>query len=236
MHMLRQPRARRRLRKTEMNQLIIGNKNYSSWSLRPWLLLKEKGIPFSETRIPLYQESSEKSLLQHSPSGKVPAFVHNGFTVWDSLAICEYIADCYPEKKCWPETVDARGYARSISNEMHSGFPEIRNSLPMNCRARMQFIDITEELRDEIARVCEIWRTCRERFPAAGDFLFGSFSIADAMYAPVVLRFNSYGIGVGAAEQDYMAAVLSLDSLKSWVAAAIAEKEVITDAEIELYG
>ncbi len=219
-----------------MNHLFIGNKNYSSWSLRPWLLLREKGIPFSETRIPLYQEDSERALLQHSPSGKVPAFVHHGFTVWDSLAICEYIADIYPEKKCWPEAVDARGFARSISNEMHSGFFAIRNNLPMNCRTKMQFKDITEELSYEIARICEIWRTCRERFPAAGDFLFGPFSIADAMYAPVVLRFQSYGISVGTAEQDYMAAVLSLDGLQSWIAAAIAEREVITDAEIEAYG
>ncbi len=219
-----------------MNHLIIGNKNYSSWSLRPWLLLKEKGIPFEETRIPLYQEGSEKSLLQHSPSGKVPAFVHNGFTVWDSLAICEYIADIHPEKRCWPEAVDARGFARSISSEMHSGFFAIRNSLPMNCRTQTQCTDISEELRAEIARVCEIWRACRERFPAAGDFLFGSFSIADAMYAPVVLRFKTYGIRVPATERNYMAAVLSLDSLKAWIAAAIAEKEDITDADIAAYG
>ncbi len=219
-----------------MNRLIIGNKNYSSWSLRPWLLLKVKGIPFKETRIPLYQEGSEKALLQYSPSGKVPVFVDNGFTVWDSLAICEYIADCYPEKRCWPEAPDVRGYARSISCEMHSGFFEIRNSLPMDCRTHTQVKNIKENLRDEIARVCEIWRTCKEKFKAEGNFLFGPFSIADAMYAPVVLRFNSYGIIVGAIEQDYMAAVLSLDSLKNWITAGKAEKETITDSDIELYG
>ena len=175
-----------------MNHLIIGNKNYSSWSLRPWLLLKEKGISFEETKIPLYIEGSKEQLLKYSPSGKVPALTHDGTTVWDSLAICEYISELYPEKGCWPEETEARALARSISNEMHSGFFAIRNTLHMNCRKKIIFAQITPELEADIKRICETWRFCRDKYSQAGEFLFGSFSIADAMYAPIVLRFNSY--------------------------------------------
>jgi glutathione S-transferase len=215
-----------------MNHLIIGNKNYSSWSLRPWLLLKELGISFRETKIPLYLEGSKEELLQHSPSGKVPAFSHNGFTVWDSLAICEYIADIYPEKPCWPASPEVRGLARSISNEMHSGFFEIRNQLPMNCKANITLKKITPELQSEIDRISQIWHTFREKFSRDGEFLFGSFSIADAMYAPVVLRFNSYGIHVGDSAKNYMEAILSLGGIKSWIEDAKAEKEVISECEV----
>ncbi|PXX93826.1 glutathione S-transferase [Marinobacter vulgaris] len=216
-----------------LNQLIIGNKNYSSWSLRPWLLLRELDIPFSEVKIPLYAEGSKEELLQYSPSGKVPAFCHESVTVWDSLAICEFVVDLYPEKNCWPLQLKDKAYARSISNEMHSGFFAIRNSLPMNCRKKMVFKNISESLKSDIDRVCEIWRICREKHPESGPFLFGDFSIADAMYAPIVLRFNSYGIPVGDTENDYMNTILSLSSLKEWVAEGIAEKEFLADCELE---
>lgn len=216
-----------------MGHLIIGNKNYSSWSLRPWLLLKVKGIAFTETKIPLYIESSKEKLMSYSPSGKVPAFEHNSNTVWDSLAICEYVAELYPEAGCWPDNQADRSVARSISHEMHSGFFEIRNALPMNCRLSRPREELSEALQTDIQRVCDIWRGCRERFSAKGAFLFGEFSIADAMYAPVVLRFQSYGIDVGPVERAYMDLILSLPELGSWVAEAVLEEEVIEGFEVE---
>ncbi|AOY90332.1 glutathione S-transferase [Marinobacter salinus] len=216
-----------------LNRLVIGNKNYSSWSLRPWLLLREFGIPFSEVKIPLYAEGSKETLLRYSPSGKVPAFCHENITVWDSLAICEFVADLYPEKNIWPPKLEDKALARSVSNEMHSGFFAIRNSLPMNCRKQMVFHPMTESLKSEIDRVCEIWRVCRSRHSEKGPFLFGEFSIADAMYAPIVLRFNSYGITVGSTESEYMSTVLSLSSLKEWIAEGVAEKEFLADCEVD---
>ncbi|MDH3354733.1 MAG: glutathione S-transferase family protein [Chromatiales bacterium] len=215
-----------------MNHLIIGNKNYSSWSLRPWLLLKEKKIPFEETKVPLYVEGSEEAILEHSPSGKVPAFVREGITVWDSLAICEYISELYPEKLCWPEDIESRALARSVSHEMHSGFFAIRNDLHMNCRKKMVFTKITSDLKTDIERICEIWKQCREQHADAGDYLFGSFSIADAMYAPIVLRFNSYGTSVGETERAYMDTILSNPSVKEWIAEGIEEKEFIEECEV----
>ncbi|MFT4930018.1 MAG: glutathione S-transferase [Phenylobacterium sp.] len=215
------------------NQLIIGNKNYSSWSLRPWLLLKQMQISFEEVRIPLYAPGSKDKLLEHSPTGKVPALNNGDTTVWDSLAICEYINDANPDKPCWPEDINDRAFARAISHEMHSGFFEIRNVLPMNCKKNMVFNRITPELQADIDRVCQIWQISRAKYAANGPFLLGQFSIADAMFAPVVLRFNSYGITVGATEQAYMDAILSLPTLQSWIAAGIAETEIIAMGEVE---
>lgn len=216
-----------------MNHLIIGNKNYSSWSLRPWLLMMEKSIPFKETMIPLCIEGSKGKRLKYSPSGKVPALEHDGTTVWDSLAICEYISDLYPDKACWPERVEDRALARAISNEMHSGFFEIRNTLPMNCRKKINFTNISPELQADIDRICEIWRLCRARYSKFGEYLFGSFSIADAMYAPVVLRFSSYGISVGKIEREYMHTILANPALKRWVSAGVEESEYIDEYEVQ---
>lgn len=216
-----------------MNHLIIGNKNYSSWSLRPWILLREKNIPFKETKIPLYLEGSKKELLKYTPSGKVPSFIYDKLQVWDSLAICETIAELYPEKNCWPNDLESRAMARSISNEMHSGFSAIRNTLPMNCRKSMVFEPISAELQMEIDRILEIWRSCRTTNSTEGSFLFGSFTIADAMFIPIVLRFNSYGIKVGKLEQSYMNSMLELSALKEWIAEGIQETEVIVAAEVE---
>ena len=212
-----------------MNKLIIGNKNYSSWSLRPWILMKQIGIPFEEVRIPLFEKGYKDEILKYSPSGKVPALCSGSLTVWDSLAICEYVAEVYPEKKCWPEETTARSMARSVSHEMHSGFFEIRNTLPMNCRKQIELNEIPLELQSEIDRICEIWRSCRQLFSNEGNFLFGQFSIADAMYAPIVLRFKSYGIRVGEREGAYMKAMMSLNSLREWVAEAVNEKESIPE-------
>lgn len=217
-----------------MNKLIIGNKNYSSWSLRPWILMKEVGIPFEEVRIPLFQAGYKSEILKYSPSGKVPALSAGSVTVWDSLAICEYVAELYPEKGCWPADREARALARSVSHEMHSGFFEIRNELPMNCRKQTEKSNISLELQSEIDRICEIWGTCRHLFANGGDFLFGRFSTADAMYAPVVLRFNSYGIKIGDSQRAYMEAVMSLESMQEWLAEAVKEKESIAEYDAEV--
>lgn len=210
-----------------MYTLAIANKNYSSWSLRAWLLLKQFGIAFEEVRLPLYTETFREKIKDYSPSGLVPALVSGQLSIWDSLAICEYIAEQHPDLHCWPEDVQARAIARSVSNEMHSGFFQIRNLLPMNIRRSRASDTITEDLGKEIGRVCEIWKTCRQFHAQAGDFLFGSFSIADVMYAPVVLRFKSYLIEVGEIEADYMQSMLSLASLQEWIEDAMAEEEVI---------
>ena len=215
-----------------MKKLIIGNKNYSSWSLRPWILMKDKGINFDEVIVYLYKDETKLELLKYSGSAKVPVLVDEGVSIWDSLAICEYIADSYPEKNCWPSNVETRAIARSISHEMHSGFFELRNTLPMNCRKKMVFKLITTELQEEINRICEIWSMCREKFASRGDYLFGDFCIADAMYAPVVLRFNSYGIKVGAVEQQYMDTILQHPFMREWIDAGIKETEVIQASEV----
>ena len=216
-----------------MKKLVIGNKNYSSWSLRPWLLLKDKGIEFDEIMVHLYKDESKLELLKHSRSGKVPVLIDEGISIWDSLAICEYIADCYPEKNCWPKDIKLRAMARSISHEMHSGFFALRNTLHMNCRKNMVFSPITSELQADIDRICEIWTMCREEFSSQGDYLFGEFTIADAMYAPVVLRFKSYGIKVGKLEQKYMNTILKHPSIKSWIDDGVKETEIILASEVE---
>ncbi len=215
-----------------MNHLVIGNKNYSSWSLRPWILLKEKGIEFKETKIPLYLQNSREQILKYSPAAKVPVYFYKETPVWDSLAICETIAEIYPEKHCWPQSFDMRAIARSVSFEMHSGFHNIRETLPMNCRTKMKFAPIKSELQAEIDRICDIWKTCRKQNPNAGEFLFGEFSIADAMYAPIVIRFDRYGIDVGAVEKQYIKSILSLESTQQWIDEAISEREIIEQAEL----
>lgn len=210
-----------------MYTLVIGNKNYSSWSLRAWLLLRQLQVPFKEIRLALHTDAFKEDIQRYSPTGLVPVLVTEDLTIWDSLAIGEYIADRHPELCCWPEIPEVRGIARSVSAEMHSGFFQIRNTLPMNCRRRQGIDQISPELQQEIDRVCAIWRNCRQAHHESGEFLFGSFSIADAMYAPVVLRFNSYLIEVGEVEYQYMQTMLSLDSLQEWIDGALAEQEVI---------
>jgi len=214
-----------------MNRLIIGNKNYSSWSLRPWLVLKEFKIPFQETRIALYEEGSKQKLLEHTASGKVPAFYHDDYVVWDSLAICEVLNDLYPQENLWPQQPAARALARSLSHEMHSGFFEIRNQLPMNCRTNITLANINASLQQDINRIREIWSLCREQYQGDGDFLLGEFSICDAMFAPVVLRFSSYGIPVSDVEKQYMETMLALESMQEWINEGIKETEIIPMCE-----
>jgi glutathione S-transferase len=207
--------------------LAIGNKNYSSWSLRPWLLLRQAGIPFDEVYIPLYRPDSAAALAKWSPSGKVPALHDGDVRVWDSLAICEHLAERFPDKQLWPRDAAARAVARSISAEMHAGFAALRQHMSMNIRARYPGQGRTAESLADVERILAIWNDCRTRFGHGGDFLFGGFSIADAMYAPVVLRFQTYGVALEGAAKDYADAVLALPALRDWVADALVETERI---------
>ncbi len=206
--------------------LVIGNKAYSSWSLRPWLLMRQAGIPFDEMRVSLYAEGAKQSILQHSPAGKVPVLKDGGLTIWDSLAICEYLAERHPEKQLWPAGVAARAHARAISAEMHSGFTNLRTLMPMNVRREIPGRTGTLEVAAEIARIETIWNDCRGRYGAHGPFLFGAFCIADAMYAPVVSRLRTYGVALGGAAAQYAGVIHTLPAMQEWIAGARAETEV----------
>lgn len=210
-------------------QLVIGNKNYSSWSLRPWLAARHAGISFDEVRIALDTPETAAQLRHYSPSGKVPVWREGELVVWDSLAICEYLAERAPT--LWPTDVAARAVARSISAEMHSGFTELRTNMIMNARARGRNVPITPELAADIDRIEAIWTDCRSRFGADGPWLFGAFSIADAMFAPVALRFVTYGVSRPGAVDDYVATQLTNPHLQAWIAAAERESEILEPFE-----
>ncbi len=212
--------------------LVIGNKNYSSWSLRPWLVLRQAAIPFEEVRIPLYVPGTAETLARWSPSGKVPVLHDGELVVWDSLAICEYLAECFPDKGLWPANPAARAVARAVSAEMHAGFSDLRTAMPMNSRRRIPGRAISEGGSRDIARVTEIWSSCRNRFGGGGEFLFGGFTIADAMYAPVVLRFATYGVELAGAARAYAEAITALPALQEWLAASRAEAETIEAFEL----
>jgi glutathione S-transferase len=205
--------------------LVVGNKNYSSWSLRAWLAMKVLGMPFRELRIPLYGPQSKGEILKHSPAGKVPCLVDGGVTVWDSLAILEYLAEREP--RLWPADAGLRARARSISAEMHSGFAHLRQHMSMNIRRRLPGRGRTPEVLAEIARIVAIWSECR------GPFLFGDFGAADAMYAPVVLRFRTYEVELPPACRAYADAVLALPALQEWMGDA--ERETESLAQFEQY-
>lgn len=207
--------------------LIIGNKNYSSWSLRPWLAMTWAKIPFDEIRIPLYAPDTKAQLSQHSPSGRVPVLRHGDMVIWESLAICEYIADLFPEVKLWPENITDRAIARSVSCEMHAGFSALRQSMAMDIRSRHFEREHSPQVHADVERVCQIWRDCRTDHQHAGEFLFGAFSIADAMFAPVVTRFVTYGVALDPVCRAYSEAILALPAMQAWQEAAIAEVEVI---------
>lgn len=198
--------------------LVIGDKNLSSWSLRPWLVLKQTGVVFDEVDVRLRQPDSRQTILQHSPSGFVPVLKHNRLTIWDSLAIAEYLAELFPQKYLWPADPAARAVARSISAEMHSGFAPLRTYMSMDMLGSHagQHHD-KEGVAGNIARVQEIWRDARARFGAEGAFLFGAFSIADAMYAPVVSRFRTYGVACDIVCSAYMDAIWQLPAMQQWI-------------------
>jgi glutathione S-transferase len=208
-------------------RLVIGNRNYSSWSLRAWLYLRESGLDFEEIRIPLFEEGSKRRLLQYSPSGRVPVLIDGDETVWDSLAIMEWLSESRPGALQWPRDSGARALARSVSAEMHSGFLAIRDELPQNLRRRRRLdpASLSPAARRQIERVEEIWASCRERYGSGGRWLCGELSIVDVVYAPVALRFRTYEIEMSRIGHDYLASVLSLASVQEWLLAAAAEPE-----------
>lgn len=211
--------------------LVIGNKNYSSWSLRPWLALKHCGVSFNEDHIALDQIDSAARIRAYSPAGRVPVLVDGELTVWDSLAICEYLAERFPAAQLWPVDAAARALARSLSAEMHAGFLALRSELPMNIRA-IRHVQCSAQAYADITRVIAAWEHCRATHGADGEWLCGRFSIADAMFAPVVLRFRTYRINVPPTVARYMAHVLLDPALREWIAAAQKETEVIEADEV----
>lgn len=201
-------------------KLVIGNKNYSSWSMRPWLVMRQLCIEFEEVQIPLRQPGSLKRKLAYSPAGKVPILVDGERRIWESLAIMDYLAEKFPEKRLWPDDGETRGAARCVSAEMHAGFSSLRARMPLNCRARRPRAGRGPDVQKDIDRICQIWRECRARYGSDGDFLFGEFTVADAMFAPVVMRFQTYGVELGRVESDYAHAIQAMPAVRDWVDAA----------------
>ena len=213
-------------------KLVIGNKNYSSWSMRPWIALRANNIPFEEAVIPLYTGPADKQrILDVSAAGKVPVLVDGDTTVWDSLAIIEYIAERYPEVKLWPDDAAARAHARSVCAEMHSGFVPLRSECGMNLHRPIRPVTLSADAKANVARIEEIWRECRARHSANGPFLFGRFGAADAMYAPVVHRFRSYAIDVAPDTKAYMETMMALPAFQEWTREGLAETLVIAKFE-----
>ncbi len=205
-----------------MLKLVIGDRNYSTWSLRPWLAIKQAGLPFEEIMIPLRDSQTKTEILKYSPSGKIPCLIDGQTVVWDSLAICEYLAEKSPS--LWPGDRKARAEARSIAAEMHSGFPALRQGMPMDILASKPFDERSAEVTADIARIVAIWEACRARYAKAGPFLFGSFSIADAMFAPVVWRFLTYVVDLPPASKAWVETMTALPAMQEWRAGAQAEK------------
>jgi glutathione S-transferase len=207
--------------------LYHGNKNYSSWSLRAWLTLKRTGAEFDEVPFNLGIPGVREMIHRYSPTAKVPALRHGELVIWDSLAIGEYLAETFPQAGLWPSDTEARAFARSISAEMHSGFPLLRSHMPMNIRRSCPGKGRVEGIQAELDRIVEIWAQCRERFGEGGRFLFGNVGIADFMYAPVVARFRTYAVAVDGVAADYMKTIWSMPVMQDWRAAAEAETGVI---------
>jgi len=211
--------------------LVIGNKNYSSWSLRPWIAMKVAGIPFDEILIPLYEPGSRERMLEYSPAGKVPILIDGDEHVWESLAILEHLAERFPDAKLWPADRRARSHARAIASEMHGGFQPLRQNCTMNLWLPVKARPQPPEVLANVARIEAMWADCRARFGQGGPFLFGAFGAADAMYAPVVARFNTYGLPVSAATRAYMDAVMALPAWREWHDAAMQERWIMRNNE-----
>jgi glutathione S-transferase len=215
-----------------MPTLVIANKLYSSWSLRPWLLMKQFGVAFDEILIPLDLPDAKARILQHSPAGKVPILIDGDVTVWESIAIMEYVGDAY-SVPVWPEDRKARAMARSVAAEMHAGFQALRSACPMNLGKKYASKDRSEAVARDVARFSEIVRQARERFGAGGPFLFGRFSAADAMFAPLVTRLDTYSITLDAPTRAYVDAILSLPAFQEWRSAALKETWVVDVDEVD---
>lgn len=204
--------------------LVIGNKNYSSWSMRPWVALNAFGIPFQEVRVLLDQADTANRIAEYSAAGRVPVLLAGEMTIWDSLAICEYLAEQFPELHLWPRDVAARAMARSVCAEMHAGFSGLRNAMSMNIRMSFPGRGRNAASQADIGRISEIWEECLSRF-GHHQFLFGDFSIADAFFAPVVSRFRTYGVSLAPALNAYCERVLAHPAVARWIAEALAETE-----------
>jgi glutathione S-transferase len=212
-------------------KLLIGNKNYSSWSLRPWLLLSHAQIPFEEECLSFNAPDFKASVGRYSPVGKVPVLIHDDLVIWDSLAIAEYVAELFPEKFLWPEHRTSRAHARSLCAEMHAGFQAMRAAMPMNCSHRFENALFPLPVQNNVQRIVDIWEDCRNRYADEGPFLFGAFSVADAYFAPVVQRFATYNVTVPNASNRYMRIISDLPSMKRWIVAAKAENDFILEDE-----
>jgi glutathione S-transferase len=214
-------------------KLVVGNQNYSSWSLRPWIAMKATGIAFEQKVISLTDPDFKSELLRVSGAGKVPVLIDGTLSVWESLAILEYLGERFPEAQLWPSDTEARAHARAIASEMHAGFLQLRRHCPMNIWRPVKKRDLPADVAANVQRIDAMWSDCRSRFGAGGPFLFGRFSAADAMYAPIVSRFHTYAIEVGIEGRRYMEAVLSLPAWEEWQRAARAEPWIIPDYEVD---
>jgi glutathione S-transferase len=212
--------------------LVVGNKNYSSWSLRGFLAARAAAVPFDEVLVRLSEPGSKDELLKHSPAGKVPVLKHGERVVWDSLAIIEYLAEIRPEAGLWPADPTARAHARAVAAEMHAGFQALRSRMPMNLRRSLPGRGRGRDVEADIERICAIWRDCRARHGATGPFLFGRFGAADVMYTPVATRFRTYAVELDDVSQDYADAVLARPDFLAWHEAALAEPWVIAEDEV----
>lgn len=213
--------------------LVVGNKNYSSWSLRPWIFLRHHKVDFEEKRVPLFTHTTEQELAEYNSDYKVPVLKDGDLYVWDSLAILEYLSEVYLDNRGWPEDRNARAIARSISSEMHSSYFNVRNELPMNCRKKFESIKLSQGATHEIERIKALWQQCRSEYGGSGEWLFGTYTIADAMFAPIALRFNGYGVPLSGIEAKYVQCVLNHPGIVEWVEAGKREKEVLEADEID---
>ena len=213
-------------------KLVIANKNYSSWSLRAWLVARASGLPFEEVLIDLDAPDTIAQIAAHSPSGRVPALLDDGVTVWDSLAIAEYLAEKAPGAGLWPDDPAVRAVARAVTAEMHSGFQGMRGHLPMNIRRPPAVRPLTEAAAADVGRITAIWRGMREHYGSGGPYLFGAFTIADAFYAPVASRLRTYGVPLGGVEAAYVEALLTDFAMVEWTAAACAETWIVPSDEV----
>jgi glutathione S-transferase len=207
--------------------LVIGNKNYSTWSLRPWLALRKAGVEFEERRLPLDTPEFFEEITDLSPTRRVPVLWHRSRCIWDSLAICEYVNEEFAAGVLLPEDRASRAWARSVCCEMHSGFNALRSALPMNLRASGRRVDLDHSVQEDINRIASLWTECREAHAARGPWLFGHFSLADAMFIPVALRFPTYCIELPELAQQYQATCLADADVQDWVGAGCAESEVV---------
>jgi len=208
-------------------KLAIANKNYSSWSMRPWVLLTQAGIAFEEIQLKFSDSGEVTGIEPYSPTRQVPVLIVDGEPVWDSLAICETVAELFAQKQLWPADARARQVARSICAEMHAGFGNLRRAMPMNIRASLPGRGMSPQVQKDIDRIAVIWESCRERYGRGGELLFGQFSAADAFYAPVATRFLTYGVTLPRLAQRYADALLGLSAVRDWMAQARRETEIV---------